>query len=397
LRGGFFGREIKFGGEQILKKVFVVDGLRTAVVVAGTKFKKILPEKFGAEVLKTLRQKFCLETVDEIICGNATGTGGNIARLMTLNAGFDETTAALTIDRQCASGAAAISIGFAKISCGLCDCVIAGGAESASLQPLRIYNKNDARFLKSFAGGVQGGYFTAQFSPTELDEQAMLKGAERVARAEKISKAEMDAWAIRSHQAAAKAEKILQEKIVEVAGVAKDTGIKPNINQKILERAPLPLGAGTLISAGNACRINDGAAFILLASEKFLREKNLQPAAEILDVATGGVNPAESPRGAMAIADKLLQKNNLRCENLSAIEFNEAFAVIDVLFERKNPAQVEKYNRLGGALAYGHPYGASGAILMIHLLKSLEVAGGGLGILSIAGAGGTGESILVRK
>ena len=170
-----------------------------------------------------------------------------------------------------------------------------------------------------------------------------------------------------------------------------------NINQKILDRAPLPLGEGTIISAGNACRINDGAAFVILASEKFLTAHDLKPAAEILSVATGGVNPLESPRGAGEIADKILAENNLTYEKLSAIEFNEAFAVIDVLFERKHKNLTDRYNRLGGALAYGHPYGASGAILMIHLLKSLEIAGGGSGLLSIAGAGGTGEAILVRE
>lgn len=380
-----------------MKKVFLLGGLRTPIVTAGSKFKNLRPEIFGAEVLIALRKKFSLETVDEIICGNAVGTGGNISRLMTLTAGFPESTAALTIDRQCASGAAAITLAFAKISCGLSECIIAGGTESSSLQPLRIYHKNDERFSLATADGLQGGFYTAQFSPGELDPLAMLRGAERVARAEKISKAELDAWAIKSHKSAAQAVDFLRENIVEVAGIFFDTGIKPNINQKILDRAPLPLGKGTLTSAGNACRINDGAAFVVLASENFLREKNLQPSAEILSAATGGVNPQESPRGAMKIAEELLLKNNLQFKNLSAVEFNEAFAVIDVLFERKYPKILDRYNKLGGALAYGHPYGASGAILMIHLMKSLEKTGGGLGLLSIAGAGGTGEAILIRS
>ncbi|MBR1805326.1 MAG: thiolase family protein [Selenomonadaceae bacterium] len=370
---------------------YVLGGLRTAIVTAGTKFKKIRPEIFGAEVLRALREKF--STVDEIICGNAVGTGGNLARLMTLTAGFDEATAALTVDRQCASGAAAISIGYAKISCGLADVIIAGGAESSSLQPLRVYNPNDERFNLT-AVEVQGGYRTAQFSPDEFDALAMLKGAERVADAEKISRDEMDAWALRSHQRAAAAVENLREYIVDVAGVREDTGIKKNISRRLLERAPLPLGVGTKISAGNACRINDGAAFVVLASEKFVRENSLTPVAKILDMATCGVNPLESPRGAQVVADKLLTRNGLTYEELSAIEFNEAFAIIDVLFERSHPACVDKFNPLGGALAYGHPYGASGAILMIHLLESLKSHG--LGLLSIAGAGGTGEAILIQ-
>ena len=378
-----------------MSRVFILGGLRTAIVVANTKFKRVRPEIFGAEVLRALREKFSLNRVDEVICGNAVGTGGNIARLMTLNAGFDDSTAALTVDRQCASGAAAISIGFAKISCGLADVIVAGGAESSSLQPLRIYHANDDRFSLTAADDIQGGYYTAQFSPDKFDALAMLKGAQRVADAENISKTELDAWALTSHQRAAEAVENLRGYIVEVAGVHEDTGIKKNISQRLLDRAPLPLGAGTKISAANACRINDGAAFVVLASENFVRENNLSPAAQILDVATGGVNPLESPRGAQAVADKLLARNALTYENLAAIEFNEAFAVIDVLFERAHPQLVDKFNRLGGALAYGHPYGASGAILMIHLLAALKNVGGH-GLMSIAGAGGTGEAILIE-
>lgn len=378
-----------------MSKVFIIGGLRTAIVVANTKFKRVRPEIFGAEVLRALREKFSLNRVDEVICGNAVGTGGNIARLMTLNAGFDDSTAALTVDRQCASGAAAISIGYAKISCELADVIVAGGAESSSLQPLRIFHANDDRFSLTAADGIQGGYYTAQFSPDEFDALAMLKGAQRVADAENISKTELDAWALTSHQRAAAAVENLRGYIVEVADVHEDTGIKKNISQRLLDRAPLPLGAGTKISAANACRINDGAAFVVLASENFVRENNLSPAAQILDVATGGVNPLESPRGAQAVADKLLAKNALTYENLAAIEFNEAFAVIDVLFERAHPQLVDRFNRLGGALAYGHPYGASGAILLIHLLAALKNCDG-RGLMSIAGAGGTGEAILIE-
>ena len=379
-----------------MRKVFILGGARTPIVIAGTKFKRIRPEVFGAEVLKFLRKKFRLERVDEIICGNAVGTGGNLARLMTLIAGFDVSTAALTVDRQCASGAAAISIGFAKISSGLADVIIAGGAESSSLQPLKVYHCNDERFNLTAAGGIQGGYLNAQFSPDEFDALAMLKGAQRVAEAENISRAELDDCALRSHQRAANSTELLREYIVEVAGLREDTAVKKNISRRLLERAPLPLGAGTKISAGNACRINDGAAFVVLASEDFIAENFLTPAAQILDVTTGGVNPLESPRGAQAVADKLLTRNALTYDDLTAIEFNEAFSVINVMFERSHPACADKFNRLGGALAYGHPYGASGAILAIHLLAALKKFGGGLGVLSIAGAGGTGEAILLK-
>lgn len=372
-------------------KTYILGGLRSPIVVANTKFKNIRPEILGAEVLKTLKQKFNLNHVDEIICGNAVGTGGNLARLMTLYADFDEKTPALTVDRQCASGLSAISVAFAKISAGLADIIIAGGVESASLQPLRVYNRNDERFFMTNVE-IQGGYRVAQFSPNEFDPLAMLKGAQRVAESENISKNELDNWVFISHQRANAAKNLLKPFIVEINGVKNDNGIK-NITEKLLKRAPLPLGKNSIISAANACRINDGAAFLVLASENFVRQNNFSPAAQILDVATLGINPLESPRGAQAVADKILAKNNLHYENLSAIEFNEAFAVIDVLFERAHPNLTEIFNPLGGALAYGHPYGASGAILTIHLLANLR----GLGLVSIAGAGGSGDAILISK
>ena len=220
----------------------------------------------------------------------------------------------------------------------------------------------------------------------------MLKGAQRVAHAENISKAELDNWVFISHQRANHAKDILKNFIVPINGICADNGIK-NITEKLLERAPRPLGENSIISAANACRINDGAAFVVLASENFVRKNNLSPAAQIINVATAAINPLESPRGAQAVADKILARNNLSYENLNAIEFNEAFAVIDVLFERAHKNLTNIYNPLGGALAYGHPYGASGAILLIHLLASLK---NGLGLISIAGAGGTGESILIE-
>ena len=113
-------------------------------------------------------------------------------------------------------------------------------------------------------------------------------------------------------------------------------------------------------------------------------------------MAAVGGDPAESPRGAMRTADCLLEQAGLSYQALDAIEFNEAFAVIDVLFSRRFPELVERYNRFGGALAYGHPYGASGTILLLHLLKSLQYVQGHYGILSIAGAGGMGEAVLVE-
>ncbi len=380
-----------------MEKVYVLDALRTPLVARGGGLGLVRPEGFAAEVVRALCQRNGLASVDGILGGNAVGTGGNLTRLMALMAGLPQEIPSCTIDVQCASAAAALSLGYGQIVGGLWDICIAGGFESISLQPLRTYSAKDDRYGKMPGG--KGAYYMAQFSPGELSPKAMLQGAERTAQAEGITRKELDRWALRSHRRAARAQEagLLAHDILPVCGCHKDDGIRPSMRETLLERMPPLLGPGTATTAGNSCRTNDGAAFALLASGRWLKEHPKAHArARILGAVSTGGDPLESPRGALRTADELLERQGLSWEELSAIEFNEAFAVIDVLFERRHPRLIHRYNRLGGALAYGHPYGASGAVLLIHLLHSLALAGGGKGLLSIAGAGGMGTALLLE-
>lgn len=380
-----------------MREVFIAAGLRTPIAHRGGALAHVLPEELGARVIRALLRHLGLggEALSGVLAGNAVGTGGNIARLMALRAGLPEEVPSCTVDMQCASAAAAISLAAAKIASGQGECFLAGGIESASLQPLRVYDARDPRR----ALVPDGVYRTAQFSPGELAEDAMLRGAERVMQQEEVTRAELDAAVLRSHRLAAAAwrEGLLDDVVLPLPECARDTGIRPHLTQRLLDRLPPHFGPGTLLNAGNACAIHDGAAFLLLASDAFLRRRRWKPLARLVAAASRGGNPQESPRGAMRTADFLFAQQGLRYGDLAAIEFNEAFAVIDVLFARAHGDCLDRYNRLGGALAYGHPYGASGAVLALHLLQSLRQAGGGLGLLSIAGAGGMGEAILLER
>ncbi len=381
-----------------MENVYVLDAMRSPIVTGNGRFKNLRPEKLGAAVVKAMLERCGIDAVDGLFGGNAVGTGGNMTRLLALTAGLDEKTPACTVDMQCASGAAALALGYAQIRAGLWESCVAGGMESDSLQPLRVYDENDERYSLMPEG--DGKYYVAQFSPGELSPDAMLLGAERTAQAENVTRAELDRWALLSHKRAAEAQKsgVFSDAILPIDGWTKDDGIHPRMSEKLLQRVPLLLGENTVTTAGNACRLNDGAAFAVLVSENWLKNHpGHQPKARILDVLSLGGDPAESPRGAMRTADALLRRSGLQYEDLAAVEFNEAFAVIDVLFERSHPTMTEKYNRFGGALAYGHPYGASGGILLIQLLHALREAGGGKGILSIAGAGGMGEALLLES
>ena len=377
-----------------MKNVYVLGGLRTPLVKHGGRFRTLRPECFAAELLRALLRAHDVEAPDAIFCGNAVGTGGNIARLMALLAGVSECVPAVTLDMQCASAAAALDFAFSKIVGGQGCLYAAGGMESRSLQPVRRYDEADERH----ALFPNGEYRTAQFSPQELTENAMLQGAERTAREEQVTREELEEWAAVSHAraAAARRDGTLQRLIAPIAGVSQDDGIRERMSRSFLKRLPPLLGAGALTTAGTSCKTNDGAALALLCSEEYLAETGKKAAARLLHMEMAAGEPLYSPRGAMRAADQLLARVGLSYEDMAAIEFNEAFAVIDVLFARRHPKLIDRYNTFGGALAYGHPYGASGAVLLLHLIEAVKRQGGGYGLLAIAGAGGVGEAILLE-
>lgn len=375
-------------------KVYILGGLRSHIGVTNGIFKNVLPEKIGAKVLKNLISKYKLDNIDEIICGNTVGAGGNIARLISLYADLPYDIPAYTIDMQCASASACIDIAFSKIKSGQSNLIIVGGVESTSTQPTKSYNKNDYRYNEE-----SNIFSVSKFSPYEIGEDVMIKGAERVAEKEKIRKDELDFWAIESHKRATNARKmeILNDSIISVNNSTYDEGIREKISQRLIDRLKPLVHENGKVNISNTCLKNDGAAFIVLCSEKFIKEHKINHKAEIVESCIVGSNPLYSPGSAEVATDKILEKANLSYSDISAFEYNEAFAVIDVLFQRRNPQLINKYNIFGGALAYGHPYAASGAIIMIHLLKSLEYLDGEYGITSIASAGGLGASILIKR
>lgn len=378
-----------------MEKVWIVGGLRSFIGVKDRMYRNVPAEVLGAEVLRAVIEKYQLaeRDIDFIIGGNAVGGGGNMTRLAALTAGIDEAVPAVTLDLQCGSALEAVTQAAAKIESGLADLVLAGGMESASTQPYRMWNPNHPQYEKDKA------YTVAQFIPGKQGEQVMLEGAERTAIQERVEKQEMDRWVLESHRRAAKAaqEGVLSDIQVSVAGSRKDEGIRPSMSQKLIDRLPYLLPGGSVINAANACLMHDGAAFVVLCSERYGMSHGLKPQAVLRYGTAAGGDPFMSPKTAVLATEKLLQKTGLSPDEIDAFEVNEAFAVIDVLFERAFPGTGERYNRFGGALAYGHPYGVSGAMLLLHLLKSLEQSGGRYGVCSVAAAGGIGTAVLVER
>ena len=378
------------------ESVYLLGGYRSHIGVRYGIFKSIRPEILGGRVLSAVWQRFGMGAApDLVICGNAVGPGGNIGRLTTLTAGLPISTPALTVDLQCASGLTAIDLAAAKIASGGCDFIIAGGTESASLAPHRIYHENDERSQKR-----KPEFTAAQFIPEEWGDDAMLLGAERAAKKAGITREEADEAALLSHQRAQAAltEGKLSSLVLPLFGSTKDEAIRLRMSGRLLARAPRVTDfPGGILTAANACTMNDGAAFVALASEAWVKAHGAKPFAKIVATHLAGGDPWCPPLTADLAAGELLEKQRLSYEDIDAFEYNEAFAVISAHFRKNHETVKERLNSWGGALAYGHPYGASGAEIMLHLMARLADSGGHLGLAAIPAAGGVGQAILIER
>ena len=375
---------------------YILDGLRSYIGIENSMYRNVSAEKLGAKVLDALSDKTGIKKADCIIAGNGVGAGGNISRVMSLSSVFGVGTPAFTIDLQCGSALESIAVAAAKIDSGQADIIIAGGFESSSTAPKRAYNENHPDYEKY----GDEWYKVAKFVPDEHRQQAMLEGAERTAVAENITREKLNGWVLRSHELAKKARErgALDDITVEIfEGCNRDEGIRDRMSEKLLNRLPAVLTEGKVITAGNACLTNDGAAFLVLCSERYLKENKLKPIGKFVDIAEVGTDPWQSPKSCIAAIEKLLKKKDILPGEIDIYECNEAFAVIDELFARKYPDVIEKYNIFGGALAYGHPYGASGGIITLHALKALEEKNGKYAVCAVAAAGGVGSAILIES
>lgn len=385
-----------------MKQVCIIMGGRSFLGVENGMYCHIPAEILGARTLEHLLGKaegqFDLERIDGILAGNGVGGGGNIARLMMLEAGLPRKIPAVTIDGQCGSGLEALGMAGARIMSGMGDLYIAGGFESSSTAPRRKYHQNHPDYQAM--GGEEAYYHVAKFAPGPHRDTSMLEGAERTALEEGITRDMLNPWVLRSHSLASRAEeeRLLKDVAWEVIpDCHRDEGIRRRMNQRLLDRLPCVLKDGQVTTAGNACLTNDGAAFLALASREYCRSMGCKPWAELEDMVSLGGNPMESPRMAIKAVEALLRKRGMEAADIDIFECNEAFAVIDELFARRFPASAERYNIFGGALAYGHPYGASGGIITLHAIEALKRVNGTYAICSIAAAGGLGTAILLKR
>ena len=354
-----------------MSDAFVIHALRTAVVPHGGAFAGLRVEDLGAPVVRALLSATGIapDQVDEVICSNALGEGGNPARRIALAAGLPDRVAGLSTDRQCAGGLDALLLARALVASGMARVVVAGGVESYSRRPERRMPGADAPYLQ------------APFTPWPDRDPDMAQAAADLALRLGISRERQDRWAVESHRKALTAD--LSAEIVPLAGVTRDPFARA-LTPATSARAKVLTGP---ISAANAAVAADGAAFALVVAPDIAARF---PAACRLSGLTRGGVPCEP--GTAPIAAIRAALSGRRPDAIEVMEAYAAQAIACVEGAELDPATV---NAQGGALARGHPIGASGAVLAVRLFH--RMAGARLGLAAIAAAGGIGTALVLER
>lgn len=360
----------------------VVAARRSAVVPRGGAFSALETHQLAAPVIGDLLRDAGLAPadVDELILANALGAGGNPARVGALASGLP--VAGLSIDRQCCGGMDAVLLAQAMIRAGRAQVVIAGGAESYSRRPLRL--RSDP------LGGPATAYDQPPFTPWPDRDPDMAQAAEAVARLLGITRAEQDAWTVASHARALAAAPRLAREITVIAGIGSDPYAR-RLTPALCARARVLAGS---VTAANTAVAADGAGFCLLVSDAVARRLTT-PRLRILAGATVGADPELPGLAPVPAIRAVLSETGVAAPELHIVELMEAFAVQAIACAQEIGLPAQRINPGGGALARGHPIGASGAVNLVRLFHDMEC--GQTGLAAIAAAGGLGTAVLLRR
>ncbi|MFC7364331.1 MULTISPECIES: thiolase family protein [Bhargavaea] len=377
-----------------MREVVIVEGVRTAVgrrkgALSGTR-----PDELAAVVLDEVVKRAGVgkEQVEDVILGCVTQSGeqgGNIARTSALIAGFPIEVPGVTIDRQCGSSQQAVHFGSQAIAAGDMDIVIAGGVESMTREPM-FSNVGDARPSEKL---------TSQY---EIINQGL--SAERIAEKWGMSRTELDEYSAKSHERALAAigEGRFKDEIVSVEtadGTVFDTdeGPREGSTPDVLGGLKTVFKEDGVITAGNASQMSDGASAVLLMSREKADELGLKPKARIVARSVVGSDPTLMLTGPIAATEKVLKKAGLEIRDMDTYEVNEAFAPVPLAWLKETGADPEKLNVDGGAIALGHPLGATGTKLLVTLMNRLERTNGRYGLLAICEGMGMANATVIER
>jgi len=381
-----------------MREAVIVEAVRTPIGRRNGKLKDVHPVVLGSLVLKEVVSRAGIEPaqVDDVVFGCVSQAGEqslNIGRNAWLTAGFPVTTPATTVDRQCGSSQQAVHFAASLIQSGVCDITIAGGVESMS----RVQMGSNA---------MQPG---VPFPPELMELYDLVPqgiSAELMARKYGISRKAMDELSVeshhRAHEATEKGYFKTQILPVEIANgqteiFSRDEGIRANANYEATSALQPAFNPEHSITAGNSSQISDGAAAVLLMSLDKAKELGLKPRARIRAMAVVGTDPVLMLEGPIPGTAAVLKKAGLELSSIDLFEVNEAFASVVLAWQKETGADLEKTNVNGGAIAMGHPLGASGAILMNRLLYELERRDGRYGLETMCCGGGLGTATIIDR
>lgn len=382
----------------------IVSAVRTAIGRQGGALATVPAHVFGAEVIKEAlnRANVKPELVDDVIFGNVLSGGGNIARLTALETGLSLDLPGLTIDRQCGSGLNAIALAAQAIRAGEGDVYVAGGVESMSRAPYlmdppeRAYSPAPPRFRKS------------QLSPTEIGNPPMGITAENLVKKYEITREEQDEYALRSQQrmAVAVEEDRFREQIVPISVPRrrqedfifdKDEHPRPNSSLEGLAKLPPAFTKDGSVTAGSSSGLNDAASALIIMSREKAEKLGLTPLAKIHQSAVAGVDPNIMGIGPVPATKKVLERTGLQLSDMDIIELNEAFASQVIACDRELGFDKEKLNVNGGAIAHGHPLGATGAILATKAVYELDRTNKKYALITACIGGGQGIATIIEN
>ncbi|MCU9539306.1 3-oxoadipyl-CoA thiolase, partial [Pseudomonas mosselii] len=398
----------------MMRDVFICDAIRTPIGRFGGALAGVRADDLAAVPLKALVERnpqVQWELLDEVFLGCANQAGEdnrNVARMALLLAGLPQSIPGVTLNRLCASGMDAIGSAFRAIASGEMELAIAGGVESMSRAPF-VMGKAESGYSRNMKleDTTIGWRFVNPLMKAQHGVDAMPETADNVADDYQVSRADQDAFALRSQQKAAAAqaagyfaEEIVPVRIAHKKGetvVEQDEHLRPDTTLEALNRLKPVNGPDKTVTAGNASGVNDGAAALILASADAVKKHGLTPRARVLGMASAGVAPRVMGIGPVPAVRKLTERLGVAVADFDVIELNEAFASqgLAVLRELGVADDAPQVNPNGGAIALGHPLGMSGARLVLTALHQLERNGGRKGLATMCVGVGQGLALAI--
>ena len=381
-----------------MPEAYIVDTVRTPVGKRGGSLSQVHPADLGAVTLSALMDRTGIDpgAVEDVVMGCVDNLGpqaGDIARTCWLAAGLPEHVPGVTIDRQCGSSQQAVHFAAQAVLSGTSDVVVAAGVQNMSMIPIAsaMTAAEPLGFTDPFSGS-EG--WVKRYGDQEVSQ---FRAAEMIAEQWDLSRDDMEAFAVRSHERAllATAEGRFEAEIVPVNGLTRDEGPREPNWEKI--RSLPPLREGGRVTAAVASQISDASAAMLLVSDRGLRDHGLTPRARVHHLSVRGEDPIRMLTAPIPATAHAFAKTGMTIDDIDLVEINEAFASVVLAWLRDTAADPAKVNVNGGAIALGHPLGATGVRLMTTLLNELERSGGRYGLQTMCEGGGQANVTIIER